>query len=141
MSEPTIWWLVAGGMVAVELLTGTFYLLMLATGAVAAALAAHLELSISTQLVIAALVGGGAVAAWHWKRGRRHQEPEAQANPNLHLDIGELVDITAWNSDGTAGVHYRGAHWTAIHRSSVVPETGLHRVIEIVGNRLLVEKT
>ncbi|WP_293662801.1 NfeD family protein [Rhodoferax sp. OV413] len=141
MSEPTLWWLVAGGMIAVELLTGTFYLLMLATGAVAAALAAHTGAGLTTQLVCAALVGGGATAAWHWKRAGRRREPDAQANPNLHLDIGETLEIAAWNPDGTAGVQYRGAHWTAIHRIGVVPEAGLHRVTEIVGNRLLVEKT
>ena len=37
----TGWWLLAGVLVAVELLTGTFYLLALALGAAAAALAAH----------------------------------------------------------------------------------------------------
>ena len=42
MAESTIWWLCAGAAVAVELLTGTFYLLMLATGLAAAAVAAHL---------------------------------------------------------------------------------------------------
>ena len=29
MTQPTFWWLLAGGAVALELLTGTFYLLML----------------------------------------------------------------------------------------------------------------
>ncbi|MFZ2989079.1 NfeD family protein, partial [Ideonella sp.] len=30
MADSTIWWLLAGGAVALELVTGTFYLLMLA---------------------------------------------------------------------------------------------------------------
>ena len=38
MSDPTLWWMLAGIAVIVELLSGTFYLLMLATGMVAAAL-------------------------------------------------------------------------------------------------------
>ena len=42
MEESTIWWLLAGVAVVTELLTGTFYLLMLAVGLAAAALAAHL---------------------------------------------------------------------------------------------------
>ena len=42
MAESTLWWLLAGGIVAAELLTGTFYLLMLALGVAAAAIAAHL---------------------------------------------------------------------------------------------------
>ena len=41
MSDSTLWWLLAGAAVALELFTGTFYLLMLAVGMAAAALAAH----------------------------------------------------------------------------------------------------
>nr|WP_315465226.1 NfeD family protein [uncultured Rhodoferax sp.] len=141
MSEPTLWWLLTGAIVAIELLTGTFYLLMLAVGAVAAALAAHAGANVTTQLVLAAIVGGGAVAAWHFKRTRRSDEPPAQANPNVNLDIGETVHISDWSPDGTASVQYRGAHWTAIHRTGVIPATGAHRVAEMVGNRLLVDKT
>jgi len=36
----TLWWVIAGTLVALELATGTFYLLMLALGAAAGALAA-----------------------------------------------------------------------------------------------------
>ena len=32
MSDSTLWWLLAGSTVALELFTGTFYLLMLAVG-------------------------------------------------------------------------------------------------------------
>lgn len=141
MSEPTLWWLLTGAIVAIELLTGTFYLLMLALGAVAAALAAHAGANLTSQLAMAAAVGGGAVAAWHWKRSRQSDEPPAQANMNVNLDIGETVQINAWNPDGTASVHYRGAYWTAIHRAGVMPVPGSHRVAELVGNRLLVDKT
>jgi membrane protein implicated in regulation of membrane protease activity len=130
MSEPTLWWLLAGALVAFELLSGTFYLLMLAPGAVAAALAAHTGLSLTTQIV-----------AWHWKRMRHNHEPPAQANANVNLDIGETVQIAAWNADGTASVQYRGAHWTAIHRTGVIPTPGAHRVAEMAGSRLLVDKT
>jgi hypothetical protein len=41
MDNPTAWWILAGFFVAMELVSGTFYLLMLAVGAVAGALAAH----------------------------------------------------------------------------------------------------
>jgi membrane protein implicated in regulation of membrane protease activity len=140
MSEPTIWWLFAGAAVAVELLSGTFYLLMVAVGLAAAAVAAHMGAGQTTQIVTAALVGGGAVALWHFKRDRSHAEPPAQANVNVNLDIGETLHITAWNPDGTANVQYRGANWTAVHRAGVSPTPGAHRVAELVGNRLLVDK-
>ena len=141
MAQATVWWLLAGSAVAIELLTGTFYLLMIAVGFAAAALAAHLGLSLVLQLFIAALVGGGAVVAWHLKRDRNRSELPAQANANVNMDIGETVQVGAWNPDGTANVQYRGANWTVVHRAGVSPATGSHRVAEVIGNRLLVEKT
>jgi membrane protein implicated in regulation of membrane protease activity len=141
MAESTLWWLIAGGAIAVELLTGTFYLLMLAIGLAAAAVSAHLGWSQTMQIVVAAVVGGGAVVGWHVRQTRRgNLEPSAQANANVNLDIGETLQIDAWKADGTADVHYRGAHWTAIHRPGVSPSAGTHRVAELVGNRLLVDK-
>jgi membrane protein implicated in regulation of membrane protease activity len=141
MAESTIWWLLTGGAVAVELLTGTFYLLMLAIGLGAAAVAAHLGMGLVVQLVVAAVVGGGAVVVWHLQQGRKGADLPAQANPNVNMDIGEILQVSTWNADGTADVQYRGARWTAIHRAGVTPATGAHRVSEIIGNRLLLDKT
>ena len=114
MAESTIWWLLAGGAVALELLTGTFYLLMFALGLAAAALAAHAGASFPVQLVAAAVVGGGAVAGWHVFRGRQPAAAAAGANRDVNLDVGESVHIDAWNADGTAQVKYRGAQWTVM---------------------------
>lgn len=139
MAESTIWWLLAGGTVVAELLTGTFYLLMLALGFAAAALAAHAGASDVVQILAAAGVGGGAVVAWHWAKRRRPGDPSARADRSVNLDVGELVMIDAWNADGTASVKYRGATWTAVHRSGVSPSVGMHRVVELVGSRLLVD--
>src|SRR5262245_26137838 len=108
MAAPTVWWVVAGVLVAVELATGTFYLLMLALGAVAGALTAHAGGTLSTQLLAAAIVGGGAVAAWHLRRARQPAAPPAEANRDINLDIGTRVQVSAWNADGTARVPYRG---------------------------------
>ncbi|MFN3437588.1 MAG: NfeD family protein [Acidovorax sp.] len=139
MEESTIWWLAAGAVVVTELLTGTFYLLMVAVGLVAAALAAHLGLPIALQIVSAAIVGGGAVVAWYLIKKRRPGDPSARADRNVNLDVGETIMIDSWNPDGTTSVKYRGATWTAIHRAGVTPSTGMHRVSELVGNRLLVD--
>lgn len=140
MSEPTLWWLITGAIVIVELLTGTFYLLMLGLGSVAAALAAHLGAGLTVQLVWASMVGGGAAVAWNIKRATSRPEPLAHANPNVNLDIGETVQVSSWNTDGTANVQYRGAQWTVVHRTGITPVPGAHRVAEMVGNRLLVDK-
>lgn len=140
MSEPTYWWLLTGALIVVELLSGTFYLLMLAVGAVAAALAAHAGLPVVAQIIVAAVLGGGAVVVWHMRKLASRGELPAQSNPNVNLDIGETVHIASWNADGSANVQYRGANWTAIHRPGIVPSAGPHRVAELVGNRLLVDK-
>jgi membrane protein implicated in regulation of membrane protease activity len=138
MNDATIWWLVTGGLVVAELMTGTFYLLMLAIGAVAAALAAHMGTSLNTQLVTAALIGGLAVVLWRQKSLRR----EAQAPSAQHLDIGETVEVVAWDAHGTAQVKHRGANWTAIYSSSSAPapSPGTHRIQAIQGSRLVLEK-
>lgn len=139
MEASTIWWLAAGAVVVAELLTGTFYLLMVALGLVAAAIAAHLGLSAAMQITAAAAVGGIAVVGWYYFKKKRPEEPSARADRSVNLDVGETVLINEWNSDGTTQVKYRGANWTAMHRTGVTPATGMHKVVELVGNRLLVE--
>jgi len=140
MADSTLWWLAAGTVVGIELLTGTFYLLMLAMGLAAGALAAHTGASLVVQLVVAALVGGGAVAISYHLKKRRLSDPSARADRSVNLDVGEIIHIEAWNPDGSASVQYRGANWTAIHQPGITPSAGAHRVCELVGSRLLVEK-
>lgn len=140
MTEATIWWLFAGGAVAAELLTGTFFLLMIASGMAAGALAAHAGAGTSVQLVVAAVVGGGAVVACYLFKRRRPSDKPARADRSVNLDVGETVLVEEWNADGTATVKYRGANWTAIQRAGNTPSPGLHRVAELVGSRLLVDK-
>lgn len=139
MEESTIWWLAAGTVVVAELLTGTFYLLMVALGLVAAAVAAHLGLATAAQMVAAAIVGGGAVVTCYIAKRKGPGEPSARADRSVNLDVGETIMIDNWNPDGTTTVKYRGTQWTAIHRAGVIPSTGMHRVAELVGSRLLVD--
>ena len=147
MAESTIWWVLAGTAVAIELATGTFYLLMLGLGMTAAAIAAHLGLPVTGQILMAAVVGGGAVALWHLQIERQPKAAPANANPDVHIDIGESVFVEKWNADGTASVKYRGANWTAIlatptasFKPPLVGEIGQFRIKELLGNRLVIEK-
>ena len=143
MSETTLWWLLTGAAVAVELGTGTFYLLMVALGLAAGAITTHLGAGMPAQLVVAAVVGGGAVLACYLVRSRRPRTAPAAANRDVNLDIGETVKVEAWNPDGTATVKYRGATWTVVQRPGEAPvaaQSGLYRVTEVVGSKLLVEK-
>lgn len=139
MNDASIWWLVTGALVAMELTTGTFYLLMLAVGAAAAALAAHSGASLTTQVVTAAAVGGLAVVLWSAYR-QRHPGLTASRNPDQHLDVGETVQVEAWDAQGLAQVKHRGAVWTAVAATDVTPSPGVFRIQAIQGNRLVLEK-
>lgn len=140
MSDANLWWLMAGGAVIVELLTGTFYLLMIAIGLVAGGLAALLGANVATQLIAAAAIGCTFVGALTYQRRHKLGDPSARSMRSVNLDIGETVQIDVWRPDGSAMVKYRGANWTAIGRPGVTLAPGPHRVAELVGNRLLVDK-
>lgn len=140
MAESSIWWLLTGAAIVVELITGTFYLLMLAVGFAAAALAAHLGAHLTMQLVAAAFIGGGAVIAWHQLRGKKMRGEPAQSNQDVNMDIGQTVQVDGWNPDGTASVKYRGAVWTAELFRGSNQATGAYRVVQVVGSRLVLKK-
>ncbi|HEX5356960.1 MAG TPA: NfeD family protein [Aquabacterium sp.] len=135
LADSTFWWVAAGALVAIELATGTFYLLMLALGLAAAALTAHAHAAFAAQIAVAALVGGGTVAAWHVYRIRKGK---GSGGDSVQLDVGEKVQVTAWGDDGTARVQYRGAAWTAIHEDPAAGlQPGWHVIKGMQGNRLV----
>ncbi len=136
-STATFWWVAAGIAVAIELATGTFYLLMIALGLGAGAIAAHAGLGVSAQVIVAALIGGGATALWHWRRFQQPQSAPARENRDVNLDIGERVHVIGWGADRTARVQYRGSAWTARLAPGAVAAPGEHLVAAVEGNWLV----
>lgn len=139
-SWSSYWWIAAGVLVAAELASGSFYLLMLALGAAAGALSAHLGLGPTGQMLAAALVGGAATAAWHQRRSRRGQPIPAASNPDVNLDIGQAVQVGTWSAEGTAQVQYRGAAWAARYVGPAPAEAGRHVIRAIEGSCLLLDR-
>ena len=137
-NAPTLWWLAAGVLVAAELATGTFYLLMVALGCGAGALAAHAGLDTTPQLLFAALVGAGATVFWHLRRRRHPPAEPAASNPDVNLDIGQLVHVPAWSADGAARVPYRGANWSVRYTGPGTPQPGEHVIVALHGSELRV---
>jgi membrane protein implicated in regulation of membrane protease activity len=134
----TLWWLAAGALVAAELATGTFYLLMVALGCAAGALAAHLGVGVAWQFVTAAVVGCGTTWAWHLKRRRSPAQAPAASNRDVNLDIGRRVQVKHWQADGTARVPYRGATWAVRWVGSGAPVAGELMIQALDGNELQV---
>jgi membrane protein implicated in regulation of membrane protease activity len=137
-SAATGWWIVAGVLVAAELFAGTFYMLMLALGCTAGAVAAHLGAGTSTQVFSAALVGAGTTALWHYRRARSPRSAPAESNRDVNLDIGQTLQVPAWHGDGTARVSYRGSAWNVQYRGDAAPAPGEHVIVAVQGTRLVV---
>jgi membrane protein implicated in regulation of membrane protease activity len=111
--EPWLAWLVLGFvLVIIELMSGTFYLLVLGVGAFAAALAAQLGGNVLVQAVVGSIVAvAGAVVVHRWHTRRR---PGEAANDNF-LDRGQPAVLEGWVDEATnrVRVKYRGTSWDA----------------------------
>jgi membrane protein implicated in regulation of membrane protease activity len=136
-----LWWIGAGALIVAELLTGTFYLLMIALGFIAGAIAKLGGASLAAQCVSAALVALAAVILLRRSRfGRRRQRRDASSNPDVVLDLGAPVEVTAWR-DGHARVPYRGAEWDVELAPGEREDARFYEIAAVRDNRLvLVEK-
>jgi membrane protein implicated in regulation of membrane protease activity len=126
--ETYLLWIIAGFvLVIVELLTGTFYLLVIGAGAFAGAAVAWAGGSYLVQAIGAcavALIGTWLVNRWH------HQRQPASAKDNF-LDLGQPVVFESWvdAGSGTARVKYRGTTWDARVMAGTPPAPGTTLVI------------
>ena len=136
MNELLVWLVMAGVLVVFELLTGTFYVLMIAIGMACGALAAWLGFGLPVQMVVAAVVGVVATGVLHRSRLGRPVRGDAARDPNVNIDIGQSVQVDAW-TNGKARVMYRGAMWDVQLAPDAVAEAGYFRIVEVQGNRLV----
>ena len=133
MPDWVMWLIAAGVLVALELFSGTFYLLMVALGALAALAGA----SGPMQTLAAALVGLAATALLHRSRFGKPAKLDATRDRNVNLDIGQRLAVPEWQ-DGRARVMYRGALWDVELGPGALPEAGDYRIVEVRGSRLIV---
>lgn len=112
MDAHWIWWALAVALLAAELATGTFYLLVIALGGLAGGVAALASASLTVQLLVAALAAIGGWAALRRRRPARSVDGSAIGGTGL-LDIGQEVEVAQWQPGGHARVRHRGAEWQA----------------------------
>ena len=132
-------WIVAGFALAIaELVSGTFYLLVVAVGAFAGALVAWMGGNMLVQAAIGGIVAiAGAFAVHHWHSRAR---PGDAAHSNF-LDRGQPVVLEGWANESAnlARVKYRGTSWDARVPSGTRPAPGTTLYIEgQEGNTLVV---
>lgn len=113
-----VWWIAAAILVGVEMMTGTFYLLVVALACVAGGVVALFGFDAAWQWGMAALVEVvGTLAVVQWKR-------KYAAAPRLsnNLDVGQRVSVLEWRDDDRARVAYRGTQWDAVLDSPATPK-------------------
>ena len=141
--SPWIYWLCAAGvLVILELLTGTFYLLMVALGLVAGAVAAYSGASVIIQFLAASTAGALATICLNRSRFGTSLLVAPASGQNPDLDIGQSVRVEVWHhrEDGpaTARVMYRGALWDCELIDAAAPVPGTFIITAMRGSCLLV---
>ncbi len=136
--DSSLAWLVAGiALVIAELVTGTFYLLVLGVAALVAGGVAYGGGGFLVQVIVA---GAIAIAGVFWIRSRRL----ARATPDMpSLDVGQPVTLDSWvnRDDRLARVKYRDALWDAVIDGEFRGETGeVFYIRSVSGSTLHVAK-
>ena len=108
--ETYLVWLAAGFVLVIaELVTGTFFLLVLGIAAFAGSATAWFGLGFWVEALCAAAV---AIAGVFWVQQRRKTMPQ----PDMaSLDVGQAVTLDTWinREQGAARVKYRNTQWDA----------------------------
>jgi len=132
-------WLVAGfALVIAELVSGTFFLLVLGIAAFAGGAASWLGAGFWIEAIVAAAV---AVLGLLWVRQYRKGAGQKRMAP---LDLGQPAVFDSWvnRGAGQARVKYRDALWDAQIAGEAAPEPGeMLYVTSVDGNTLKVSKT
>jgi len=135
MEAHLLWLLLGLALVIVELLTGTFYLLVLGAAAFGAGAAAWLDAAFPAQVITAVVVAGVGAYFVHAYRARNAAQQMAP------IDAGQPANFEAWVDQpaGLARVRYRGASWEARLEGGEAPQPGaVLYVLAAEGNTLKV---
>ncbi len=126
------WFLLALILLGLEMVTGTFYLLVVAVAMAVGGLTALLGAGVAWQLTLGALTGvTGTIMLRHWK------STQSKAAPGVDLDAGQAVRVLKWNDNGTARVFYRGAEWDAELESADTPRDTTLYIAAVRGSGLV----
>jgi len=134
MDAALAWLLLGLVLIVVELLTGTFYLLILGLAAGVGSLAAWYGAPLWLQTVIVAIAAGAGCYLLH-KRKLAHPPKPA----DNQMDVGQTVAFESWISEPQrlARVRYRGAPWEAeVAGAGAVEPGALLYVTGTEGSRL-----
>lgn len=126
------WFVMALALLGLEMVTGTFYILVLAIAVAIGGVAALLGLSQPMQITLAALAGIVGIVVLLRIKSTRPIDMVSQS-----LDTGQPVKLISWREDGSARVYYRGSEWDAEPESADMPRAGTFYIKAIRGSKLV----
>ena len=138
MEDYVFWFVVGFALVIAELLTGTFYLLVIAVAFGAAGLVALADASVILQLITAAVVSLGGTLWLRQSRFGRRLRDRTSSDQVQNMDVGQTVRVDQWAPNRTARAHYRGTTWDVELSAGEEPMPGEFVIREIYANRLIV---
>src|SRR6185503_8594806 len=119
--DPALTWAIVGlVLVVAELLSGTFYLLMLAVAAFGAAGAAYIGQGFPVQCIVAVLLAAAGCYGVHVYRSKSAPQRMAPIDAGMPASFETWLDVPA----RLARVRYRGANWEARAEASDALEPG-----------------
>jgi membrane protein implicated in regulation of membrane protease activity len=138
MVDYVVWFVIGFGLVIAELLTGTFYLLVIAIAFGAAGIAALLGGPVVLQLATAAAFSlGGTLWLRQSSFGRRLRD-RATSDRVQNMDVGQTLRVDQWAPNRTARANYRGATWDVELAPGEEAASGEFVIRAINANRLIV---
>jgi membrane protein implicated in regulation of membrane protease activity len=140
MEHYLAWLIAAFSLVIVELVTGTFYLLVLGVAGFAGAAVAGAGLGIAMQASVAAIV---ALAGCAWVH-RWHRRSRATAS-TFSVDAGQPATFESWirRETGHARFKYRDTQWDGVIEGTPgdAKPGEVFYIVSIHGNTLAVSRT
>lgn len=134
-----VWWFVIGfALVIAELLTGTFYLLVIAIAFGAAGTAALFGAPVVLQWAAAAAFALGGTLWLRQSRFGQRLRDRATSDRVQNMDVGQTLRVDQWAANRTARANYRGATWDVELAPGEAAAAGEFVIREIHANRLIV---
>lgn len=129
--SPISFWLIAALILAgLEVTSGTFYLLSLATGLVFGSLAAWIGLSLPWQVVCAAGVSILAVMLLCYLKNKCPQ----RSSPSM--EVGQICTVDQWMDERRVRVRYRGTLWDGELQETAQSGLTTYFVVAVHGSTL-----
>jgi len=145
METTWIWAIIGLGLLALEMATGTFYILWFGVAGLCLAVVTWIftEISMPIQLVLYAVLSLGAL--WLWKKHEKKIQVNARVGQSQGEEIGRIgVLIKACSPAQTGVIRFTqglmgSREWTAVSNATI-NEGEEAKVIAVEGNALRVEK-